>query len=161
MAEQATLVLIKPDAIRRGLAGVVLSRLETLQLEVIGAKAVRVSEALAREHYKQLAGKPFFSQLVEYLQGALHDTRYVLAFVFWGDNAVEGVRRLTGATHPEQAQPTSIRGALGRMTSDGLMENILHASADPDEADREIRLWFTPQELLRELPASRRAGANA
>lgn len=147
MAQQATLVLIKPDAIKRGLAGEVLTRLETLQLEVIGAKVVRVSEALAREHYKHLKEKPFFDELVDYLQGKLHGTTYVLAFVLWGEEAIARVRRLAGATHPEQAQPMSIRGALGRMTTTGLMENVVHASTDAAEAVREISLWFTAGEL--------------
>jgi len=156
---EATLVLIKPDAIQRGLAGAALGRLEPLGLQVIGAKAVRVSRALAREHYSALRDRPFFEELLDYLQGKLHGTSYVLAFVLWGPNAVARVRRVTGATHPERAQPTTIRGALGRMTTDGVMENVLHASADAGEARRETRLWFKPQELLR--PAARRAGPGA
>ncbi|MDP3703489.1 MAG: nucleoside-diphosphate kinase [Candidatus Omnitrophota bacterium] len=161
MAEQATLVLIKPDAIRRGLAGAVLSRVEGLQLELIGAKAMRVSKELAEEHYQPIRGKPFFDETVEYLQGKLHGIAYVLAFVFWGPDAVARVRQIAGATHPEQADPASLRGAFGRMTTSGLMENVLHASSDPAEAEREIRLWFQPHELLRELPTGRRARANA
>ena len=146
--EQATLVLIKPDAIQRGLVGAVLSRLEELRLELLGAKVVRVERALAEVHYQQLRDKPFFEEIVDYLQGTLHGTHYVLALVFWGADAIEQVRRLAGATHPEQAEPKSIRGALGRMTTAGVMENVLHASSDPQEADREIRLWFQPHELL-------------
>lgn len=151
MADEATLILIKPDAIQRGLVGAVMSRLEELRLDVIGAKAVRVSQELAEIHYHHLRDKPFYDQLVDYLQGKLHGTSYVLALVFWGDQAVARVRTLVGATHPEQADPTSIRGALGRMTTSGLMENIVHAASDSAEADREIRLWFTPQELLRDV----------
>ena len=151
MANQATLVLIKPDAIRRGLAGAVLSRLEELQLEVIGAKAVRVTPWLAEEHYKVLRDKPFFKELLDHIQGKLHGVNYVLAFVLWGSEAVARVREIAGATHPEQAEPRTIRGALGRMTSAGIMENIVHASSDPAEAEREIRLWFKPEELLQDL----------
>lgn len=161
MAEQATLVLIKPDAIRRGLAGAALSRLEALRLEVIGAKVMRVSKELAEEHYRPIRGKPFFDETVEYLQGRLHGIAYVLAFVFWGPDAIARVRQIAGTTHPEQADPASIRGAFGRITTSGLMENVLHASSDSAEAEREIQLWFQPHELLRELPASRRARANA
>lgn len=155
MSDEATLVIVKPDAIRRGLAGAVLSRLEPLGLEVIGAKAVRVSQALAEEHYRHMRDKPFFGELVAYLQGELHQTSYVLAFVLWGEDAIERVRQATGATHPEQADPASIRGALGRMTTAGLMENVAHASSDRAEAEREIALWFRPDELLR--PAGRPA----
>lgn len=150
MPNQATLVLIKPDAIRRGQMGAALSRLEPLGLEIVGAKVVRVSRELAAEHYQHLRDKPFFEQLLDHLQGTLHQTPYVLAFVLWGPEAIDRVREVTGATHPEQAQPTTIRGSLGRVTASGVMENVVHASADPAEAAREIQLWFKPQELLRD-----------
>ena len=149
MAAQATLVLIKPDAMKRGLTGAVLSRLDALQLEIVGAKAVHVSRELAEAHYQNIRGKPFFEETVALLRGALHGTAGVLAFVFWGEDAIARVRELVGATNPEKAEPSSIRGALGRITTAGLMENILHASSDPQEAEREIRLWFQPHELLR------------
>ena len=149
MPNEATLVLIKPDAIKRGLIGAVLSRLEPLQLDIIGAKVVRVSRELATAHYQHLRDKPFFGQLLNHLQGTLHETPYVLAFVLWGPEAIERVRKVAGATHPEQAHPTTIRGSLGRMTESGVMENVVHASADSSEAEREIRLWFKSQELLR------------
>jgi nucleoside-diphosphate kinase len=158
MAEQATLVVIKPDAIRRGLTGVVLSYIDALHLDIIGVKAMRVDRATAEEHYKHIRSKPFFEETVDYMQGKLHGTSYVLALVFWGENAIERVREVAGATHPEKAEPASIRGALGRMLTTGLMENVLHASSDPLEADREIRLWFKPEELLRPLiPSGARA----
>lgn len=149
MAEESTLIIIKPDAIKRGLVGAVISRLvDDLRLEIVGAKAVRVSQALAETHYQQLRAKPFFAELVDYLQGTLHHTSSVLALVLRGERAIERVRQATGATHPEQAEPTSIRGALGRMTTAGVMENVVHASSDPREAEREIGLWFQPGELL-------------
>ncbi len=151
MPDQATLVIIKPDAIRRGLAGAVLSRLEELRLDVIGAKAVCVTKELAEAHYQNIRGKLFFDETVEYLQGTLHQTTYVLVLVLWGEDAVERVRTRMGATHPEKAEPMSIRGALGRMTTSGLMENVLHASSNRADAEREIRLWFKPGELLRTL----------
>lgn len=161
MAKGATLVIIKPDAIKRGLAGAVLSRLDELQLEIIGAKVVRVSRELAEEHYKQIRTKPFFEETVAHLQGTLHGVTAVLAFVYWGEEAIERVRRLTGATHPEKAEPTSIRGALGRMTTSGLMENVLHASSTVAEAEREVRLWFKPDELLRDPSADSRQQVDA
>lgn len=154
-SDEATLVVIKPDAIHRGLAGAVLSRLETLRLEMIGAKAMRVDRALAEEHYRDIRGKPFFDETVEYLRGKMHGVSAVLVFVFWGPRAVARVREVTGLTHPEKADPMSIRGAFGRMATSGLMENIIHASADIEEARREIPLWFKPEELWRELPQMR------
>jgi len=150
MADQATLVIIKPDALKRGLAGAVLSRLEQLQLEMVGAKVMPVSRELAEEHYQHLRDKPFFEELLQHIQGKLHGVGYVLAFVFWGPEAIRRVREVMGATHPEKADPLSIRGSLGRMTTQGWMENILHSSEDEREAEREIRLWFKPGELLRE-----------
>ena len=159
MADQATLVLIKPDAIRRGLAGTVLSRLEFLGLEIIGAKVVRVNRVLAQAHYHNIRERPFFEETVDYLRGKRHGTHFVLAFVFWGDGAIERVRHLAGSTNPEHAEPTSIRGALGRLTGEGLMENVIHASSGAEEAQREIRLWFTPNELLK--PSRPRLPSNS
>lgn len=147
--EQAVLVLIKPDAIKRQLMGAVLSRLETLDLELIGAKVVRVDRELAQEHYKPLREKPFFEELTQYLCGQLHHVDFVLALVFCGEEAIHRIRQLTGATNPEAADPTTIRGAYGRVTTQGWMENLLHASSDESEAQREIPLWFHPEELLR------------
>ena len=161
-APQATLVIIKPDAIKRGLVGAALSKLEPLQLEMIGAKALPVSRELAEEHYKHIRQKPFFSETVEHLRGTIHGVSYVLVLVLWGPDAIERVRQATGATNPEKAEPQSIRGALGRNLSTGLMENILHSSSDAVEAEREIRLWFKPHELWREpfpaAPAAARSG---
>ena len=149
--QQATLVVLKPDVIKRGLIGAVITQLEALRLEIIGTKVIRVSRELAEEHYKHIRGKPFFEETVDYLQGKLHGVPSVIAFVLWGESAIDCVRKLAGATHPEKAEPTSIRGAFGRMATSGLMENVIHASSDSADADREIRLWFQPHELLREL----------
>ena len=148
MKDEATLVLIKPDALARGLAGAVLTRLEQLGLDLVGAKVVRVSQALAEEHYSHLRDKPFFSGLIKHLRGELHGVDSVLVFVYAGPGAIAKVRRLAGATNPEHAEPMSLRGSLGRMTTKGIMENLLHASADEQEAEREITLWFRPEELL-------------
>ncbi len=159
MADEATLVLIKPDAIQRRLTGLVIARLDELGLEIIGAKVVRVSRDLAETHYAHLREKPFFSMLLDHLQGKLHGVSSLLAFVYWGPEAIRRVREATGATHPERADPRSIRGSFGRMTADGVMENIVHASATDEEAQREIPLWFRPQELVRAI-APRAANAR-
>jgi nucleoside-diphosphate kinase len=151
MREETTLVLVKPDAIARGLTGAVLSRLAEAKLTLAGAKAMRVSRELAQEHYKALKDGPFYEELLHYLCGELHGVTYVLALVYMGSGAVGRVRQLAGATNPEQADPSTIRGALGRITTKGVMENVLHASSDPQEAEREIKLWFRPEELLVQL----------
>lgn len=155
MTGEATLVLIKPDAIARGLAGAVLSRLEQLPLTLIGAKVTRVSQQLAEVHYQALQDKPFFNELIQHIRGELHGVGYVLALVYAGPGAVAVVRQAAGATNPEAASPTSLRGSLGRMTTKGVMENVLHASSDDREAQREIPLWFRPDELLVPLYASK------
>ena len=160
MATQATLVVIKPDTIHRGLTGAVLSRLDALRLEIIGAKITRVSRELAEAHYSNIRGKPFFDETVEFLQGKRHGVTGVLALVYWGEDAIERVRLLTGATHPEKADPASLRGAFGRMHTSGLMENVLHASGTPADAEREIRLWFQPSELLRIVIPQQQAAAR-
>ena len=159
---EATLVLIKPDAIQRGLTGYVLTRLDEARLSMIGAKIVRVTRALAEDHYHALRDKPFFPDLIRHLCGELHGVDHVLAFVYAGPGAIAKVRQLAGATNPEAAEPASIRGAVGRMTTGGIMENVLHASSDEREAAREIALWFRPEELLRPLPvlASGAAGRS-
>lgn len=145
---EATLVLIKPDAIARRLTGATLSRLELLPLQLIGAKVITVSQALAEEHYQALKSKPFFAELIKHLRGQLHRVDAVLALVYAGEGAIEAVRKLAGATNPEHAEPASLRGALGRMTTSGVMENVIHASSDAKDAAREIKLWFRPDELL-------------
>lgn len=147
MADQATLVVIKPDAIKRGLMGEALTRLEPLKLQIIGVKVMAVSQSLAEEHYRHIRQKPFFKETVDHLRGVIHGVSHVVAFVFWGPDAIERVRQVTGATNPEKADPQTIRGALGRNLSTGLMENVIHASSDPEEAEREIRLWFAPGEM--------------
>ena len=148
MREEATLVLIKPDAMQRGLMGLVLSRLEETKLALVGAKVVRVSRPLAEEHYQALREQPFFNQLLRHLCGELHGGAPVLALVYAGPGAIAKARELAGATNPEAAEPTTIRGAFGRNTAAGVMENVIHASSDAQEAEREIKLWFRPEELV-------------
>ncbi|MBU4304733.1 MAG: nucleoside-diphosphate kinase [Candidatus Omnitrophica bacterium] len=146
--KQQTLVLIKPDGLVKSLTGNILTRLSETKLEIIAAKIVKVSPELAREHYQNLAEQPFFEELINYLQGNLHARRKVLAMVYWGEDAITKVRDLAGATNPEEAEPTSIRGAYGRITSKGVYENVIHASSNEKEAEREIKLWFEPEEII-------------
>ena len=161
MADQATLIIIKPDAIQKELVGAVFSKLEPLRLEIIGAKVMPVSQELAEEHYTHIKDRPFFRDTVEHLRGLRHNVPCVLAFVLWGPDAIERVRRVTGATNPEKAAPETIRGAFGRNTADGLMENVIHASSDVQDAEREIALWFKPEELLRPVPRAPQPSAKA
>ena len=145
---QHSLILIKPDGLVKSLTGNILTRMSETKLEIVAAKIIRVSPELAKAHYKHLEGKPFFDELITYLQGQLHDRRKVMAMVYWGEDAINKVSELAGATNPEEAAPTSIRGAYGRITSKGVYENVIHASSDESEAEREIKLWFEPDEII-------------
>ncbi|MFC1667115.1 nucleoside-diphosphate kinase [Candidatus Omnitrophota bacterium] len=148
---QQTLVLIKPDGLKKSLTGNILTRLSESKLEIVAAKMVRVSKKLAQEHYKYMKDRPFFDELIKYIQGELHDRHKVMAMVYWGEDAIKKVRRLAGVTNPEEAEATTIRGSYGRITTKGLYENVLHASTNKEEAAREIKLWFKPDEIIVDL----------
>ena len=154
MNEQ-TLVLIKPDGLVRSLTGNIVARLSETKLEIVASKIVCVSEELAQAHYQEHKGKPFYAELIRYLQGELHNRRKVMALVYWGKEAIAKVRELAGSTNPEEASPTSIRGSYGRIRTSGLYENVIHASASPEEAEREIKLWFKPDEIIVDLYPAR------
>lgn len=151
MAIEQTLILIKPDGLFRRLTGLTIDRLDAVGLEMVAAKMVSVSEAHAKEHYKALSDKPFFPDLIRYIRGEFHGLKdhRVLAMVYRGDNAIKRVREVCGATNPEQAAPGTIRGSFGRMNSvTKQFENVIHASSDPVDAEREVKLWFKPEEIL-------------
>jgi len=150
MAIEKTLILIKPDGIKRRLTGLAIDRLENAGFELIGAKAVSVTEDLARKHYAALKDKPFFENLIKYIRGEFHciPKNRIIALVYKGENAVKGVRAVVGATNPEEAAPGTIRGSFGRISSKGQFENVVHASGDAEDAVREVALWFKPEELV-------------
>jgi nucleoside-diphosphate kinase len=146
------LVIVKPDGMIKGHAGHVLTRFDETDLDLVGARVVKVTHDLASAHYQHLQGKPFFDELIHFLMGDLHNHHdKVLAMVFTGDNAVSKGRAIAGATNPELADPHSIRGSMGRVTTKGVFENVIHVSSDPGEGEREIKLWFTPEEISMDL----------
>lgn len=148
---QQTLILIKPDGLKKSLTGNILTRLSETKLEIVAAKMVRVSRELAQEHYKHLKDKPFFPEIIKYIQGELHERKKVMALIYWGEDAIKKVRDLAGSTNPEEAEATTIRGSYGRITTGGLYENVLHCSSNVSEAEREIKLWFEPDEVIVDL----------
>ncbi len=148
---QAVLILIKPDGLKKSLTGNILTRLSETKLEIVAAKMVRVSKPLAENHYRHLKDKPFFGEIIRYLQGELHDRKKVMALVYWGEDAIKKCRSLAGSTNPEEADPTSIRGSYGRITTGGVYENVIHVSSDEVDAEREIKLWFEPDEIIVDL----------
>ena len=133
MAAARTLVLIKPDAMRRGLAGEILSRFERQGLELRAARLVEVDRRLAEEHYAEHVEKPFYGELVEFITSGP-----TLALVLEGEGAIARVRATMGATNPADATPGSIRGDLALSMPD----NLVHGSDAPESAAREIALWF-------------------
>lgn len=144
--EEATLVIIKPDGLQKALTGNILMRLAQTNLRIVGAKVMRVSRPLAEEHYRHIKDKPFFGEVIDYIMGKFHVNR-VIALVYHGADAIEMIRKVCGATNPEEADPQSIRGAFGRITTKGVFENVIHASANAEDAEREIKLWFRPDEI--------------
>ena len=130
---QETLVLIKPDGVRRQLTGEILNRYERKGLVIKALKLIDVPRELAEEHYVEHQEKPFFGELVDFITSGP-----VVAFVLAGKDAVVNVRNLNGATNPLDATPGSIRGDYA-LTMDS---NVVHASDSPESASREIGLWF-------------------
>lgn len=151
MKEEATLVIIKPDGLKKSLTGNILSRLSETRLRIIGAKIVKVSEELARRHYAHLKNEPFFEELIRYITGQMHGENRVMCLVYWGEDAIAKIRKIAGATNPEEADPISIRGAYGRILTSGLFENVIHASSSPEDAEKEIKMWFEPEEIVYDL----------
>lgn len=148
--DEATLVIIKPDGLQKSLTGNVLTRLSETKLLILATKIKAVSRQLAEEHYCHMKDKPFFEEIVKYLVGDYH-TKRVLALVYYGPDAIQKIRKICGATNPEEADPSTIRGSFGRITTKGVYENVIHASGNKEDAEREIKLWFRPEEIVHDL----------
>jgi nucleoside-diphosphate kinase len=133
MAVERTLVLIKPDAVRRGLAGEILRRFEQRGLTIEEARLLTVDRSLAEEHYAEHAEKPFFGELVDFITSGP-----TMALVLEGEGAIATVRTTMGATNPADAGPGTIRGDLAL----SMPHNLVHGSDSPESAAREIGLWF-------------------
>ena len=133
MALERTLVLIKPDAVSRGLAGEILSRFEARGLTMRAGKLLTVSRELAEEHYGEHNEKPFFGELVDFITSGP-----TLAFVLEGEGAIATARKTIGATNPANADPGSLRGSFAL----AMPNNLVHGSDSPESAEREIALWF-------------------
>ena len=133
VATERTLILIKPDAVRRKLAGEILGRIEARGFEVAGGKLLTVSRDLAERHYAEHAEKPFFGELVEFITSGP-----TWALVVVGEGAIATMRKTIGATNPASAEPGTIRGDLAMSMPD----NLVHGSDSTESAEREIGLWF-------------------
>ena len=136
---ERTFVIIKPDAVQRGLVGEVISRIERRGLRLIGMKFVAVSTELAEQHYAIHKGKPFYEGLIRYITSAP-----VVAMAWEGNNAIAAVRQLMGATNPVQAAPGTIRADFGLEVG----RNLTHGSDSPENGVAEVNLWFGADELV-------------
>jgi nucleoside-diphosphate kinase len=136
---ERTLVLIKPDAVQRLLAGQILGRFEERGLKIVGLKLVAVSRELAERHYDVHRAKPFFGGLVDFITSSP-----LIAAALEGPNAIGVVRSMVGATRPHEAAPGTIRGDLALETA----QNLVHASDGPETAAAELALWFDSDELV-------------
>jgi len=162
---QQTLVLIKPDALKNSLTGYVLSQFSEFHtgLTFAGTKVVHVTRMLAEEHYAEHRGKVFFPALIEMITGHLHypgepDKQRVIAIVYKGPDVIRRVREICGPTNPHVARDekpgcvrslgtvVALKDAQGNVVGDR-MDNLIHASATPEEAEREIKLWFRPDDI--------------
>jgi len=133
MAVERTLILIKPDATERALAGEILARIERRGFTVVGGKLLRVSRDLGSEHYAEHSEKPFYGELVDFITSAP-----TLALVLEGEGAIAVVRSTMGSTNPADSAPGTIRGDLALSMPD----NLVHGSDSPESAVREVALWF-------------------
>jgi nucleoside-diphosphate kinase len=133
VAVESTLLIVKPDAVRRGLIGEVLARIERKGLRIREMRMMRIDRELAEEHYGEHRGKPFFEELVEFITSG----DVVVARVE-GEQAISVLRTLMGPTDPAQAPPGTIRGDLGLL----ITENLVHGSDSPESAERELKLFF-------------------
>jgi len=162
MAIQQSLVVIKPDGLVKSLTGNILTALSETKLKIVGAKIVKVNRELAEKHYSELLpslikkhgkekGKSIFENVLDYIQGKYHTDR-VFVLVYHGENAIKKIREISGETNPEKAHPVSIRGKYGRIHSETkVFENVIHCSDSEESAEKEIKLWFEPEELVERI----------
>jgi nucleoside-diphosphate kinase len=136
---ERTLVLLKPDAVQRQLAGRIIARFEERGLKIVGLKLMALDRELAERHYAIHRDKPFFDGLIEFITSSP-----LVAMVLEGPGAIAMVRTTVGATRPEQAAPGTIRGDLAMVTA----QNLVHASDSAETAEMELALWFAPGEIL-------------
>jgi len=137
MSTERTLVLVKPDGVRRGLSGEILRRIEAKGYRLVALDLRTPDTALLAAHYAEHEGKPFFPPLLEFMSSGP-----VLAAIVEGERVIEGFRSLAGATDPTTAAPGTIRGDLGRDWGTAVVQNLVHGSDSPESAAREIALWF-------------------
>jgi len=134
---ERTLILVKPDGVKRNLVGEVLSRVENKGYTIVALKMMSADRALLVRHYAEHEGKPFFEPLLEFMESGP-----IVAFVVEGNRVIEGFRKLAGVTDPTLAEPGTIRGDLARDQGTKVVQNIVHGSDSVESAEREISIFF-------------------
>ena len=137
MSTEKTLILVKPDGVRRGLVGEVISRVETKGYSIDALRMLNADRTLLEKHYAEHVGKPFYEPLVEFMMSGP-----IVAIVASGNRVIEGFRSLAGVTDPTVAAPGTIRGDLARDQGTKVVQNIVHGSDSPESAAREIQIFF-------------------
>ena len=137
MSTEKTLILVKPDGVRRGLVGEVISRIEAKGYAIDSLRMLQADRALLEKHYAEHVGKPFYEPLVEFMMCGP-----IVAIVASGNRVIEGFRSLAGVTDPTVAAPGTIRGDLARDQGTKVVQNIVHGSDSPESAEREIQIFF-------------------
>ncbi len=137
MSTEKTLILVKPDGVRRGLVGEVVSRIESKGYSIDALRMLQADSALLEKHYAEHVGKPFYEPLVEFMMSGP-----IVAIVASGNRVIEGFRSLAGATDPTVAAPGTIRGDLARDQGTKVLQNLVHGSDSPESATREIQIFF-------------------
>ena len=137
MSTEKTLILVKPDGVRRGLVGEVISRIESKGYAIDSLRMLQADRALLEKHYAEHVGKPFYEPLVEFMMSGP-----IVAIVASGNRVIEGFRSLAGVTDPTVAAPGTIRGDLARDQGTKVMQNLVHGSDSPESAAREIAIFF-------------------
>ena len=137
MSTEKTLILVKPDGVRRGLVGEVISRIESKGYSIDALRMLQADSALLEKHYAEHVGKPFYEPLVEFMMSGP-----IVAIVASGNRVIEGFRSLDGATDPTVAAPGTIRGDLARDQGTKVLQNLVHGSDSPESAVREIQIFF-------------------
>jgi nucleoside-diphosphate kinase len=137
VSTEKTLILVKPDGVRRGLVGEVISRVETKGYVIDSLRMLQADRSLLEQHYAEHVGKPFYEPLVEFMMSGP-----IVAIVASGNRVIEGFRSLAGVTDPTVAAPGTIRGDLARDQGTKVVQNIVHGSDSPESAAREIQIFF-------------------
>ncbi len=145
---EQTFVALKPDTVKRGITGKIITIFEEAGFKICGMKMVWADSDILQQHYEEHVDKDFYEGLEEFMSSGP-----IIAMVLEGVNAVENGRKLVGSTDPKDADPSTIRGRFAHMSfdhadsSDTLHKNVIHASAELDEAEREIEIWFNDNEI--------------